>query len=1386
MASTTKRKRTSTPGSEPLWPTTMRGRMSDGRLLGTDGSVWLYRAVPMDPVMDATTPRESLSPAFPIIAAYEEIASVTQTNLGRRNASKNNYRQTHMLLVNIPRRYSPPPGHPNSVRLRAQFGSRPVTRRILLFGVKLRGSITGNGIKSTVNSIVDTMVSGMAPLSDYDSDFAIVEQAMTRAGLRTPTADDFRLANAWWNHGRAPDAPLLPHADHIHVFDTADSARAAQDAGVESCGTWPHIQGHHAMTPISVRELDLHFDSALSDKARWVNDLLNSGALCVSIRGLVEPVKITTAELRRRQAQYREDIKERYAAGKMERADQEQTEADLTAIGAAYSTTGGPATLTDASIIAFFDGRQHDVENICAGSAVEPASMPFRQEAALGETWLASPIRANPNLHDLPITTIAYSALPSLSRVGDKTGALLGFTERDRQPAYLSHIAAAREDSTPIMACLGSPGSGKLLPLDVSIPTPWGATTMGEIKVGDQVLGRDGRPCNVTFLSTINPTPNLFELTFSDGQKVHADADHQWVVSSRRDRLTPRSGKRRSAVSRYDRALAAIRALQDASSLVDASVTLDDKELTAAIPAAAREYLPDVWSVRYALDFVGCSPVEEVRTVPVVRTVSQVRKTDPVLLWPAAEVVGALLARWSAVAGGDRASWTANRTSMVAAGEATLRGLEIGAALTIPAIIRLLQGFGAPITVGQKKALFAAQSRAAGISPVAGTATTVMNMPTQNVSHITKQVWPADIAFKALSVRLAQRFSDRPSVEAGESVMTTAEMLSAGVHLPVSGGSHADFAVRLTAPLELPEADLLVPPFVLGAWLGDGSSCSGGFTGIDPQITDEIEAHGYVVTHSKQLAKAHYIKGIVGQFRTIGVLNNKHIPMEYLRSSYEQRLALLQGLMDTDGSVDKNGVCELSLCHERLATDALELIRSLGIKANMLASEASYTLTDATTGERTRTYTGTRYRTSFTTDTQVFRLQRKADRMRTQLRETQRWNYITSIEPIASRPGRCIQVDSADHTYLIADFIPTHNTMLMLWLADQWARMGVPQVIFDPKPTSDHSAAVLASGGTIASLDDLITGDGILDPIRSAQNPHDGIEAAGEMLLGVNPFPHGMNIFPKLMAALRIGVDAGADCIGVALTLAVEKNPDLAVVKDAVFELAEASTLFRACVGMKPGGRKLAVGEGITLIKIGNIRLPLPTPGTPMEKMSPPQRIATTVIKMVLTSSMAAMAGRDGVMHLDEAWVVLGSEPAEVDQIGRLARSLRVLPILYTQKCSDAVAAGIGSYISRVVILALEDDVEANAACELAKLTPTPERIDRITNKTTVNRNTLRAMKNPETGKFVRGSVGWYVDLAGRAVTTEIVIPPEFLAQASTNATDMDIRKAAKPITVPA
>ncbi|WP_345054246.1 LAGLIDADG family homing endonuclease [Arthrobacter methylotrophus] len=213
----------------------------------------------------------------------------------------------------------------------------------------------------------------------------------------------------------------------------------------------------------------------------------------------------------------------------------------------------------------------------------------------------------------------------------------------------------------------------------------------------------------------------------------------------------------------------------------------------------------------------------------------------------------------------------------------------------------------------------------------------------------------------------------------------------------------ANFAVQLSGSLVLPEAALAVNPYFLGAWLGDGSSRAGAITvGADeldvmrplleaewgPVVRDEHLADGR--THTLHFGRKDPSKCVSGHdanwhvtsggnrfcrscrycerthvssplravLDRLGVLYNKRIPAEYLRASSAQRLALLQGLMDTDGTVDVKGSCELTLCDERLATDALELIRSLGIKASMNESDAAITSTDGQ-GVRTRRIVGT-------------------------------------------------------------------------------------------------------------------------------------------------------------------------------------------------------------------------------------------------------------------------------------------------------------------------------------------------------------------------------------------------------------------------------------------
>jgi len=473
--------------AEPDWPTTVRARKRDGRVQGTDGSVWLYRAVPLAPVADAPDEITGLEPGGPILAALDELAAMTGTRIPRRTAARSGYRQVHLLLVNVPRRFTPDPAAPGAAHLAAMFPDSPVQRRVLLLGVRLRDRITASGWRNAVDSAVETLVSGTVPLSDFDADYTDIDQALTRSGLTTPTPRDFDLAAAWWNDGRFADTPTLPHVDHLHVFTSASAAHAAHQAGPADCTGWPDIPGHHAVTFAAVERFDLPDTPATTAKARWVEALIDAGALAVSIRGLVEPAKITRAELRRRRRQYLQDVTERHQAGKMSDGQQEETLADLEAIEAAYAQ-GGPPTLVDATVLAALNGRYDDVSEVARDSAVTLNAMPYRQEAAFADTWLCSPVRAVPHLHDLPSHTVAYSGLPSLSTVGDPDGALLGFTEKDRQPAYLSPTAASAGDSMPIAAVFGQTGSGKDLTLETPIPTPSGTSTMGPTSSGRQCL----------------------------------------------------------------------------------------------------------------------------------------------------------------------------------------------------------------------------------------------------------------------------------------------------------------------------------------------------------------------------------------------------------------------------------------------------------------------------------------------------------------------------------------------------------------------------------------------------------------------------------------------------------------------------------------------------------------------------------------------------------------------------------------------------------------------------------------------------------------------------------------------------------------------------------
>jgi hypothetical protein len=445
--------------TRPDWPTMVSGRLGDGRLIGIDNSLWLYRKVPMSPVADAKTGEKAMQAGVPLHVAYEEIAGLTNLRGKRRNLTRGAYRETHLLLVNIPMLFQPAPG-PISTYLSEQFPDAVVDSRVLLFGVKLQASVGNGGFRAAIESVAETFVSGGTPMSDYDNDFAQVDAALGRAGLLPVSNKEIQLANAWWNYGKFSDTPAMFHPDHMHIFSSAQAIAVAEDLGAEACEKWPAMDGTHTLTFASVQDFDLPYVDATDTSAKWVVPLVQSGAAVVSIRALVEPSKVTREELRRQRKGYTDDLQSRHQEGKMDRAELDSKLQELGEVEGIYSEGNGPATLVDVSALVGFDGLVPDMTQM---STVQLTlnTMLYRQQQAWAETMMCSIVRANPNLHDLPAPTVAYSGIPGLNVVGDREGAMVGFTEMDRQPALLSPTAIAKEDTYPLCVVAAASGAGK-------------------------------------------------------------------------------------------------------------------------------------------------------------------------------------------------------------------------------------------------------------------------------------------------------------------------------------------------------------------------------------------------------------------------------------------------------------------------------------------------------------------------------------------------------------------------------------------------------------------------------------------------------------------------------------------------------------------------------------------------------------------------------------------------------------------------------------------------------------------------------------------------------------------------------------------------------------
>ena len=132
----------------------------------------------------------------------------------------------------------------------------------------------------------------------------------------------------------------------------------------------------------------------------------------------------------------------------------------------------------------------------------------------------------------LALSEIMPGALDEIEAIGSRGGGLTGV------PTGFAGLDALTNGLHPgqMIVIAARPALGKALALDTPLPTPDGWTTMGEVQVGDYLIGADGRPTRVLAATGVMRDRPCFEVEFSDGTVIIADAEHQWRTTTRASR----------------------------------------------------------------------------------------------------------------------------------------------------------------------------------------------------------------------------------------------------------------------------------------------------------------------------------------------------------------------------------------------------------------------------------------------------------------------------------------------------------------------------------------------------------------------------------------------------------------------------------------------------------------------------------------------------------------------------------------------------------------------------------------------------------------------------------------------------------------------------------
>ena len=267
--------------------------------------------------------------------------------------------------------------------------------------------------------------------------------------------------------------------------------------------------------------------------------------------------------------------------------------------------------------------------------------------------------------------------------------------------------------------------------------------------------------------------------------------------------------------------------------------------------------------------------------------------------------------------------------------------------------------------------------------------------------------------------------------------------------------------IPLSFPHNNSDVDLPIDPYVLGCIIGDGCISRKnqiGYASADQQIIDEIRnrlppgmeinkhpsnKYGYSIVPNDSLKKDFYstygggiatkgkiISPMVVELTNLGLMtkksNNKFIPQIYKNASFKQKLDLLQGLLDTDGSINpKPGNATYCTVSKQLADDVRDILWSIGAIVNIKEKNTSFTDKSRVKKSGQKAYVlKIRYRFP----KQLFKLERKLNRCPDNYQYEDLRLKINKVEQLGVMPVQCISISGEDNLYLTDNYIVTHNS----------------------------------------------------------------------------------------------------------------------------------------------------------------------------------------------------------------------------------------------------------------------------------------------------------------------------------------------------------------------